>query len=57
MAAEKPLYIIHWRSDITGHEGHGTKGFPAEEAKRLCKEMNEEQRHLRCYHWMEPMEQ
>ena len=48
-------YVIHWRSDITGHSGHGTSTFPAEEAKRIASRLNEQDRDSRIYHWTEPV--
>ena len=34
-------YAIHWKSNVTGTVGTGTKRFDKEDAERLATELNE----------------
>ncbi len=45
------MFVIHWRSLITGKTGHGTKAFHYWEAKRYCDRMNRDDRGL-LWHWL-----
>lgn len=39
-SAATVLYRIHWKSLLTGATGHGTQGFPKDEAQRYCDALN-----------------
>lgn len=51
---QQPLYVIHWRSGITGATGCGTGCFPADEAQRYADALNAdtERRVLKLTHWI-----
>lgn len=50
----KELFVIHWRSRITGYEGYGTTGFPQDQANLLILRANKE--FIAIDHWKETQE-
>ena len=53
MTAEtEPLYIICWRSNLTGDTGQSIGEFPHEKALSICREWNEQDKELHLNHWI-----
>ena len=41
-STQEPLYVIAWRSTITGKSGHGTARFTFKEAQEVIREIEKQ---------------
>ena len=53
--ATETFYRIHWKALRTGATGHGTKGFPKDEAQNYADALNKNPEvNTILTHWIEP---
>lgn len=51
---EEQLYLIHWKSTVTGVTDHGTRGFPRDQALKIAADCDRKCPIL--MHWIEPQQ-
>ncbi len=50
------MFLIHWRSVITGATGHGEGEFTKEQAKKIVEQLNRDNNGV-LVHWYQAAEQ
>jgi hypothetical protein len=48
-------YKIKWKSLATDAEGEGSASFPKAQAQQICDALNNTDKDIRLFHWIEPV--